>query len=228
MEWPTEVPLMTLPNAILFPDAMMPLYIFEPRYRKMLEDALETNRMFSIAMRKPESRVEAPFRMGGLGLIRASVRAKDGTSHVILQGLARVELGPAIKYRPYRVQRIRRVETIHTGSSHISSLTRQLLNLVSRRLDQGSSLPETVMARLERKLGQTAGLNLASVRQIVEHLTKLEDPDRLADMVSCTLLSRPLERQTILETAELEHRLMLLVAFLDAEIKRSLPGGTHE
>lgn len=227
MQWPTEVPLMTLPNAILFPDAMMPLYIFEPRYRKMLEDALETNRMFSVAMRKPSSKVEAPFRMAGLGLIRASVKARDGTSHVILQGLARVELGPAVKYKPYRVQRIQPVETRRTDTSQFALLTEQLLNLVARRLEQGAFMPETFMARLEKKLGQTAGLNLASVRQIVQHLVKLDDPDKLADMVSCTFLSRPMERQTILETTELEHRLMFLISFLDAEIKRSNQGAKN-
>ena len=36
---PAEVPVMTLNQAILFPQAMLPLYIFEPRYRKMLKDA---------------------------------------------------------------------------------------------------------------------------------------------------------------------------------------------
>ena len=228
MEWPTEVPLMTLPNAILFPDAMMPLYIFEPRYRRMLEDALETNRMFSVAMRHPRSIVETPCRVGGLGLIRASVRAKDGTSHVILQGLARIELGSAVKYKPYRIQRIRRVETIRTDSDETETLTARLLKLVSRRLEQGSFTPENILAKLEKKLGGSAELNMASIRQIVQHLVKLDDPDRLADMVSCTLLSRPVDRQAILETTRLDDRLRLLVRLLSDEFKRCNQGGDHE
>ena len=44
---------MTLPNATLFPQALLPLYIFEPRYRQMLADALHSNRMFSVAMQRP-------------------------------------------------------------------------------------------------------------------------------------------------------------------------------
>ena len=50
---PSEVPVMTLPSATLFPQALLPLYIFEPRYRHMLADMLRTNRMFTVAMQKP-------------------------------------------------------------------------------------------------------------------------------------------------------------------------------
>ena len=42
---PDEVPVMTLPNTTFFPQALMPLHIFEPRYRQMLRDALATNRL---------------------------------------------------------------------------------------------------------------------------------------------------------------------------------------
>src|SRR6266849_10021499 len=107
MKMPREVPIMTLPNATLFPQALLPLYIFEPRYRQMLADALRSDRMFSVAMQKPGSRREIPSPVAGLGLIRVSVGHRDGTSHLILQGLARVELEETVRYRPYRVQRIR-------------------------------------------------------------------------------------------------------------------------
>ena len=50
MDLPDEVSIMTLPNAILFPQALLPLYIFEPRYRAMLKDSLENQRMFAVAL----------------------------------------------------------------------------------------------------------------------------------------------------------------------------------
>ena len=52
---PKQLPVMPLPGAVLFPHALLPLYIFEPRYRQMLADALHSNRMFSVAMQKPGS-----------------------------------------------------------------------------------------------------------------------------------------------------------------------------
>src|ERR1044071_9759407 len=100
MKLPREVPVMTLPNATLFPAALLPLYIFEPRYRQMLADALATHRMFSVAMQRPGCTRESPSPIAGLGLIRVSVRHKDGTSHLILQGLVRVELEQVTQYKP--------------------------------------------------------------------------------------------------------------------------------
>src|SRR3981189_2307967 len=107
MKIPSEVPVMTLPNATLFPQALLPLYIFEPRYRQMLADALHSNRMFTVAMNKPGTTPEIPSPIAGLGLIRVSVGHRDGTSHLILQGLTRVALEGAVRYKPYRVHRIR-------------------------------------------------------------------------------------------------------------------------
>src|SRR5216683_5099058 len=111
MKIPREVPVMTLPNATLFPQALLPLYIFEPRYRQMLADALHSNRMFSVAMQKPGSSRETPSPIAGLGLIRVSVGHSDGTSHLVLQGIARVQLVKTLSYKPYRVQRVRALES---------------------------------------------------------------------------------------------------------------------
>ena len=62
MKLPCEVPVMTLPNATLFPQALLPLYIFEPRYRQMLAGfALTPSRMFSVAMQTPGTLPRNPF-----------------------------------------------------------------------------------------------------------------------------------------------------------------------
>src|ERR1043166_7996277 len=103
MKLPSEIPVITLPEATLFPQALLPLYIFEPRYRQMLADALHSNRMFSVAMQKPGSTRDTPSPVAGLGLIRVSVGHRDGTPHLILQGIARVKLEQAIRYKPYRI-----------------------------------------------------------------------------------------------------------------------------
>src|SRR5437868_9580931 len=107
MEIPDEVAVMTLPNATLFPQALLPLYIFEPRYRRMLADALISHRMFIVAMQKPGRIRETPSSVAGLGLIRVSVDNPDGTSHLILQGVTRVELAETLQYKPYRTHRVR-------------------------------------------------------------------------------------------------------------------------
>ena len=54
LELPNEVPVMPLPGALLFPHALLPLHIFEPRYQEMLEHALREHRMFCVALVKPQ------------------------------------------------------------------------------------------------------------------------------------------------------------------------------
>jgi Lon protease-like protein len=221
MQLPSEVPLMTLPNAILFPDAMLPLYIFEPRYRKMLFDALHSNRMLSVAMQKPGRTRETPCQVAGLGLIRASVAGRDGTSHLILQGLARVELVGAVRYKPYRIQRIRALETTGTQGEGIEALVSKVIGLVARRLEQGSALPINVLSKLEELEDDRGGSGLLGVKQVIDYLMKVENADRLADLVSCTLLTKSTARQVLLETTDLELRLKHLIRFLTDEIQQS-------
>src|SRR2546430_1072631 len=91
---PDQVPVMPLPGALLFPNALLPLHIFEPRYQQMLEHALREHRMFSVALIKPQRNqwrtTDDFFQTAGVGLIRACVGRGDGTSNLILQGLRRV------------------------------------------------------------------------------------------------------------------------------------------
>src|SRR5881296_1413713 len=145
MKIPREVPVMTLPNATLFPQALLPLYIFEPRYRQMLTDALHSNRMFSVAMRRPGTGRETPSPVAGLGLIRVSVGHRDGTSHLILQGLARVELEEAVRYKPYRVQRIRPLRSPPCDNVRVDALVAKVRELLEERIDLGLPFPKTMM-----------------------------------------------------------------------------------
>lgn len=218
MVLPSEVAVMTLPNAILFPQVMLPLFIFEARYRKMLRDVLEGDRMFAIAMQKPSSPKGTPSNIAGLGLVRAAVTHPDGTSHLILQGVARITLTETLKQRPYRLEKFRLLETKRANSLAVDALTEKVLDLVAERFKQGFPFPIlNQMLKMDAQGEQTTGSG-ASLDTIIEYLAKLENPDQLADLVSCTLLSMPTQRQLILETVDLETRLKHLIHFLMADI----------
>jgi Lon protease-like protein len=218
MELPAEVPVMTLPSATLFPQALLPLYIFEPRYRKMLRDALDTNRMFTIAMQKPGRTRETPCRIGGLGVIRVSVGHKDGTSHLILQGLTRVQLDETVQYKPYRVQRIRPLVAQTTDNVMIDALLAKVHELVSQRLDLAPFPSPFPLKKVEtEKANEPVAF---SKEEVLKYLEKLPGADQVADLVTCALLPDAGERQTILETIELEPRLKHLIHFLMAELTR--------
>jgi Lon protease-like protein len=219
MKFPREVPVMTLPNATLFPQALLPLYIFEPRYRQMLADALETHRMFSVAMQRPGNSRETPSPVAGLGLIRVSVAHRDGTSHLILQGIARVELEQTVRYKPYRVQRIRALEVPPCNSVKVDALISRLRELLRERVEMGLPFPFPVMSA--DKSSKKSVPSAFSPQDILNYLDSLEDPEQAADLVSCAVLPAASERQTILETVDVEARLGRLIQFLISEIRRN-------
>ena len=221
MHLPNEVPVMTLPSATLCPQAVLPLYIFEPRYRQMLFDTLRADRMFSVAMQKPGRTRETPCGVAGLGLIRVSVDHHDGTSHLILQGLTRVELGETVQTKPYRVQTIRPLQAEPNDSVVIDALIAKVHELVGERIEMGPSpfpFPAVKNAGAAKKKG--GGQTHLSVKDVLEYLEALPDADQVADLVSCAMLPDAQARQTILETVELEARLKRLVHFLMEEIRR--------
>jgi Lon protease-like protein len=215
---PSEVPVMIVPNVTLFPQALLPLYIFEPRYRQMLADALEADRVFCVAMQKTDCAREAPAPVGGLGLIRVAVGHRDGTSHLILQGLARVELQETVRYRPYRVQRIQPLQQPAFNDLTVDALVAKVRELLEERLSLGLPFPFPVMPESKAaKNGLKATPSPPPSKEMLKYLQELENPEHVVDLVSCAVLRGAAERQIILETADLEARLRHLIRFLMAE-----------
>ena len=111
MNFPEVIPLKILPNATLLPDALLPLLIFKPRYRRMLSDFLDLYSIFVVALRQSVAGMESPTPIVGVGMVRVCIDAKDGTSNMLLMGMACMECLGAEKYRPYRLERVRVMES---------------------------------------------------------------------------------------------------------------------
>jgi len=217
MNLPHEVPVMILPNATLFPQALLPLYIFEPRYRKMLADCLETHRMFCVAMQRPGTTRETPAPVAGLGVVRVSVEHKDSTSHLILQGLARVQICETVRYKPYRKNRIELLAPSQTSGVATDTLVEKLKELLEQRVRLGLPFPFPVAPAPEPASGQPGGI---PPKEVLKYLGAISDPEQLADLVSCALLPDAAERQAILEAVEVDRRLRQLISFLLADLRR--------
>lgn len=200
---------MVLPNVILFPQGFLPLYIFEPRYRRMLTMALDTHRLFCVAMQRPGWKRESPQTIAGLGLIRAARTHPDGSAHVILQGLARVRLGAAVRYRPFRTHEVAVQPSQTSNTARAGALATRLLELVADRLQQGAPVAQGLEALVE-----AIPDGAADKQGGVEFLSQASDPEQIADLVSWALLSSPKLRQQLLETLDVETRLRRLIDFL--------------
>ncbi len=197
---PDRVPVMPLPGAVLFPHALLPLYIFEPRYREMLEHALQRDRMFSVTLIKPSCpEWRAPedfFHFATVGLIRACVGRGDGTANLVLQGLHRVRFTGFEQDTPFPVAKIDIVESSDDTTIKTEALGEKVLELYRKLKRAGRRLPP----------------------KVDRYLAQLGDLEMLADLVASTFVEDPLRRQRMLEEASVNQRLRLLITFLQDEI----------
>lgn len=189
---PDQTGAMILPWVSLFPGAMLPLKIFEERYREMLRESLAGNRMFAIAHSIGE---DTEFeRIGGLGIIRACVHNDDGTSNLVLQGLARVEFLD-MQLEPYPIGRIS-IITDPVGNSRKLESLRKIIT-------------ETFQATYLLKVGIPEGF--------MKHLNAIPDPGAFADLVTSTAIENPQTRRLLLEELDVTSRMELLQRFLNAQ-----------
>jgi len=197
---PAEIAVMPLPGAVLFPHALLPLYIFEPRYREMLEHALQRDRMFSVTLIKPSCpQWHAPedfFHFATVGLIRACVGRGDGTSNLVLQGLHRVRFKSFEQETPFPVAKIDIVESTESATVETEALGEKVLELYRKLKRAGRQLPP----------------------KVDRYLAQLGDLEMLADLVASTFVDDPLRRQRMLEESSVNQRLRLLITFLQDEI----------
>jgi Lon protease-like protein len=203
---PDEVPVMTLPNVAFFPQALLPLEIFEPRYRHMLRDVLATNRIFAVAgldlgAAAMEDGFEPPHRIACIGLIRACQKNADGTSSLLLQGLCRVAIESIVGDEPYRRIRIRTLASRPGAEASENARLR-------------SELATLIRLRLKLSPGNTEGMT---------HLLKsIEDPEIFADIAAFNLCKNAVLRQKLLETLDVNQRLALLLKVLRSDVDAAI------
>lgn len=105
-----RTPLFPLPNLVHFPGILLPLHIFEERYRRMVEDALAGERLVSMGLLKPgwetrfDSKKAPTFRTVCVGRITTEQKLPDGRFVLLLQGLARAHIVSEVETDlPYRI-----------------------------------------------------------------------------------------------------------------------------
>jgi Lon protease-like protein len=196
---PEELAVMTLPNIAFFPQALMPLHIFEPRYRQMLKTALASHRIFAVTGLRPDADPsdEQGQRIATAGIIRACNLNPDGTSNLLLQGLARVEEEFTVRETPYRIIRIKTLSsTAGAPDEENRKLRRRLERLISLKRQLGGAIPNG----------------------FTQFLRTIEDPEAFVDLAAFTLCENSHFKQRLLETLDVHERLTLYTESLKADI----------
>jgi Lon protease-like protein len=200
------VPIFPLPDVTFFPNTLMPLHIFEARYRAMVTDVLERNRRLAVV--RLQSGYEATYAgkpavhpVAGLGEIVSCERLATGRYNILLRGEARIRLEQELPSDTlYRVVRAHWLPDVEAGDAapalaRIRAACRTLLDALQRPAD----LLDTALAE-----GQGAGV--------------------VADRVAAAVLPDADLRQSLLETLEVAARVTRVADAVEALV-RELKGG---
>lgn len=196
---PSQLPCMVLSETVLYPSTALPLYIFEHRYRRMLEDALSGECIFGIvaplAPRESEEEWNTLAPVATAGFIKACQTRSDGTSNLILEGIARMavhgwgtDLYPILDVSPLR--------TTPIAHSPGRRLCGHVLRLIRAIHPKGNN-PE--------------------IDAVIHHMEAIEEPEAFADTAAFLFAGNNAVKQTILECQDVRQRFQLLISDLQEQ-----------
>jgi Lon protease-like protein len=192
------LPIFPLPNVVLFPGVHLPLHIFESRYREMIGDALDADRLIGMVLLRPgwqrdyEGR-PAVYPVGCSGVITHVERLDDGRYNIMLRGLERFRIVRENHERRYRRAVIEPV--------HECALTAN---------DRAAI--RTERAKLEALLAPTTRVTGSDPR------TAAVPDDELVNALAQYLDLEPVEKQALLEQDNLRRRAESLVELLEMKV----------
>ena len=142
-----EVPLFPIPDLVAFPNTVMPLHVFEPRYRTMIEDSVKKDRMIGITNTKKRistprenqtikealTRNQATYEPRGvfsMGEVKVLEKTKDGRIYVNINLKHRVMLVEETQLLPYRICNCRLLEDVNVESSRLVQHQQEILDLM--------------------------------------------------------------------------------------------------
>ena len=195
-EFEGTAPVFPLPETVLFPHALLPLHIFEPRYRAMLEDALAGNRLIVLARLKTgheelyDTKQAPIYKAACLGRVTAEQRLSDGRFYLILEGIVRVSIVSEIENdRPYRTAELKIHRDRHSFSKSFSPESQQ----------------EKLLTLCREHLGEEAARS--GLMQILKSKLKL---GTLCDILAYACPFKIERKQALLEERNIERRSHLL------------------
>jgi len=143
---PRVAPLFPLPKVFLYPNVVMPLHIFEPRYRQMVEDLLDRPGWLVITPIRAGFEEEAGgdppvYPVGGLGEIVKHTQLPDGRFLITLAGLCRVRIKEVESDRLYRQVRFETLQEVLPSGEEDAVLRDELRKAILERSEVFLNLP---------------------------------------------------------------------------------------
>ena len=202
---PPELPILPLRNTVAFPFTVLPLTVGIPRSVKLIEEAMQGNRLIGlVAMKDPSIELPGPdevYTTGTAAQILKVVKAPDETLQVVVQGLERIKIDYWTATEPYLKAHVTVAPDIleegEEQSVEIEALRRTLVDLAQKLVQYLPNIPEEVINFLER----------------------VDDPRYLTYLLASNARIEMEEAQQLLEEDHLKNKMRMLVRLLSRELE---------
>ena len=205
-----EVPLFPIPDLVAFPNTIMPLHVFEPRYRAMIEDSVEKDRMIGITNtkkristpRENQSIKEAltrnqatyePSEVFSVGKVKVLEKTKDGRIYVNISLAHRVVLVEETQTLPYRICNCRLLEDERVESASLVQHQQEILELMIAIMQREAPAE---LAKFDQKAWTTLDPKKFSFEifkiirfdpDLMQSLLEMTDPEKRLILIKDTL-----------------------------------------
>ncbi|MCF6192363.1 MAG: endopeptidase La [Candidatus Hydrothermae bacterium] len=201
-EIPEQLPILPLKGGVIFPQVVIPLLVGREPSRRLIDDALQRDRLVGVVAQK-DPQLEEPgpedlYRVGVLGTILRMIRTPDEGIRVLLQGVRRVRVEDYVQTEPYLVARVVPFEEEPWEKTpELEALRQSVLHTLQEVAELSAQLPEEVV---------TSAFNV-------------EDPGTLADLIAAYAPFSIEEKQALLEEANPVQRLRDVLKRLQRELE---------
>ena len=196
-----ELPVLPLRDVVVFPNMVIPLFVGREKSIKALDIAMDLDkRILLVAQKSPET--DDPggadlYEVGTLAQVLQLLKLPDGTIKVLVEGVSRVRVKQVREFDGALVGKADLLESAEQRDSReVEAIVRSLMGLFEQYIKTNRKLPPELM----------------------QTLSGIDEPNRLADTISAHLSVRLAEKQRLLEAVDVGQRLELLVGLVDGEI----------
>ena len=196
-----DLPVLPLRDVVVFPHMVIPLFVGRDKSMRALEQAMEADkRILLLAQKSAETDDPAAadlYAIGTLAQVLQLLKLPDGTIKVLVEGTARVQVSNVAERDGSLYGQGQEIESSDTREPReIEAVARSLMSLFEQYVKTNRKLPP----------------------ELLQTLSGIDEPSRLADTIAAHLGVRLSDKQRLLETIEVGERLELLVGFVDGEI----------
>jgi ATP-dependent Lon protease len=196
---PQDLPILPLRNLVVFPFNLVPLAVGIARSKKLIEDAMQGNRLIGlVSMKNPELEEPLPgqtHEIGTLAKIERVLQTTDGNLQVIVQGLERFRIEYWLTDKPYLQANILRAPDIIEQDLETDALQRSLRELTQAVVGLSANMP----------------------KEAAELLAQVKDPRYLTYLVAGSLGLEIDKGQEILAADRVKDKIRLLISHLSHE-----------